>query len=363
MKIGILGCRGIPNHYGGFEQFAQYLSAGLNGRGHDVWVYNSHRHPYQESSWNGVHIIHCNDPEYKYGTAGQFIYDRNCIHDARSRQFDVLLHLGYTSDSLWHRRWPRTAVNMVNMDGLEWKRKKYNWLTRGFLKRAEKLAALHGDVLVADSLAIQEHIKLNYGKEASFIPYAAEVFLNPVAGSLNRFQLKPHQYYMLMGRMVPENNIETIIKGYLLAENKYPLLVIGDMNNRFGKYIQNRYCQPGIIYAGPLFDMEILNNLRFYSGIYFHGHSVGGTNPSLLEAMACGCRIAAHRNMFNESVLGINADYFLDEKEVAMLLRSESPAGLVEINCQANLEKVRTIYHPDKIIEAYETLMLQSLRR
>ena len=77
MKIGILGCRGIPNHYGGFEQFAEYLSKGLAERGMDVWVYNSHNHPYQNSEWNGVQIIHCYDPEFKIGSAGQFIYDFN----------------------------------------------------------------------------------------------------------------------------------------------------------------------------------------------------------------------------------------------------------------------------------------------
>ena len=105
LRIGIIGTRGIPNHYGGFEQFAQYLSLGLVQRGHDVYVYNSSNHPYKETEWNDVQIIHCKDPEPKLGTFGQFIYDLNCINDSRNRSFDVLLHLGYTSDSIWHWRW------------------------------------------------------------------------------------------------------------------------------------------------------------------------------------------------------------------------------------------------------------------
>src|SRR5215212_11623109 len=101
MKIAILGTRGIPNSYGGFEQFAEYLSLGLIDKGHEVTVYNSHNHSYQEEIWNGVKIVHCYDPEYLIGTAGQFIYDLNCILDCRKKNFDIILQLGYTSSSLW----------------------------------------------------------------------------------------------------------------------------------------------------------------------------------------------------------------------------------------------------------------------
>src|SRR5688500_15638665 len=101
MRIAILGTRGIPNHYGGFEQFAEYLSAGLVKLGHQVYVYNSHTHPYKLDVWEGVHIIHKYDPENNIGTAGQFIYDFNCIFDCRDRNFDIILQLGYTSSSIW----------------------------------------------------------------------------------------------------------------------------------------------------------------------------------------------------------------------------------------------------------------------
>ena len=102
MKIAILGTRGIPNYYGGFEQFAQNLSKYLVIKGHDVYVYNSHNHPYQENLWNGVKILHCKDPEYILGTFGQFIYDFNCILDSRKRNYDIILQLGYTSSSIWN---------------------------------------------------------------------------------------------------------------------------------------------------------------------------------------------------------------------------------------------------------------------
>src|SRR5579872_2984603 len=116
MRIGILGTRGIPNNYGGFEQFAQFLSVGLVQRGHSVWVYNSSNHPYREKKWEDVNIIRCSDWENYIGSTGQFDYDYNCLKDARKRGFDVLLQLGYTSNSVWHRRWPKDALNVINMD-------------------------------------------------------------------------------------------------------------------------------------------------------------------------------------------------------------------------------------------------------
>ena len=120
VRIAILGTRGIPNHYGGFEQLAEYLAPGLVAAGHDVTVYNSHNHLYQEKSWKGVHIRHCHDPEYMLGSAGQFIYDLNCLIDARRQQYDVILQLGYTSSSIWGWLFPRKSKIIYNLVGLVW---------------------------------------------------------------------------------------------------------------------------------------------------------------------------------------------------------------------------------------------------
>ena len=110
MKIGIIGTRGIPNFYGGFEEFAQHLSELLVKRGYEVSVYNPHIHPYKESNWRGVEVIHCYDPESKIGTIGQFIYDFNCILDSRNRGFDIILQLGYTSSSIWNWIFPKKSL-------------------------------------------------------------------------------------------------------------------------------------------------------------------------------------------------------------------------------------------------------------
>ena len=125
MKIAILGTRGMPNNYGGFEQFAEYLSVGLVNNGHEVFVYNSHNHPYKKNIWNGVNIIHCYDPEYLIGTPGQFIYDLNCIVNCRKYNFDIILQFGCTSSSFWSRIMPHKSILVANMNGIEWKQSKF----------------------------------------------------------------------------------------------------------------------------------------------------------------------------------------------------------------------------------------------
>jgi glycosyltransferase involved in cell wall biosynthesis len=360
LKIGILGTRGIPNHYGGFEQFAEHLSVGLTLRGHDVAVYNSSLHPYKEKEWNSVQIIHCRDWEHKIGTAGQFLYDLNCINDARIRNFDILLHLGYTSDSVWHWRWPKKTINIVNMDGLEWQRSKYNKPTQRFLKWAESLAANNADKMIADSPGIQEHLFKTYGKKPVYIPYGAEIFSEPEPAVLAKYQLLPQQYFLLIARMEPENNIEMIIQGHLASGHKYPLFIIGNITNRFGKYLTRKYSDPAIKFSDAIYNQAELDNLRYYSSLYFHGHSVGGTNPSLLEAMACGCRIAANDNQFNRAVLQDGADYFSSSGDVANIINTAKSILTINEWKQEYREKIRTIYNQDKITDAYENLMLNA---
>jgi len=362
MKIGISGTRGIPNNYGGFEQFAQYLSLGLLKRGHEVWVYNSNQHPYKEKEWKGVLIIYCRDWEHKIGTWGQFFYDLNCINDARKRNFDILLHLGYTSDSIWHWRWPKKTINIVNMDGLEWKRSKYSKATQRFLRWAESLAAKNAQILVADSPGIQEHLLTTYGKLAEYIPYGAKVFTDFDPTILAKYKLLPHQYFLLIARMEPENNIEMIIQGWLAANHSFPLFIIGNITNKSGKYITANYNHPNIKFSIPIYDHQELDNLRYYSTLYFHGHSVGGTNPSLLEAMACGCSIAAHNNIFNRAVLQNESFYFSTADELSRIISASKDALLIDQRKKINTEKIRTVYNQEKIIEAYEKIMLDACK-
>lgn len=320
MKIAILGTRGIPNYHGGFEQFAEFFALYLAEKGEDVYVYNSSLHPYKESTFKGAKIITCNDPENKLGTAGQFLYDLNCILDARKRKFDVILQLGYTSSTIWWWLMPAKAKIITNMDGLEWKRTKYSKKVQTFLKYAEKLGAHHSNHLISDSLGIQSYLKEKYNKDSTYIAYGANVFKTPSKDVLEEYSLQPEKYSLLIARFEPENNLEMILDGVVLSKNSEPFLVIGKHETPFGEYLKNKFSPyKHIRFIGGIYNLEALNNLRYYSRIYFHGHSVGGTNPSLLEAMASNCLICANKNEFNKGVLKENAYYFSTKEEVSKL--------------------------------------------
>lgn len=323
MKIAILGTRGIPNFHGGFEQFADFFAVYLAKKGVDVYVYNSSLHPYKESNYKGVNIITCKDPEDKLGTPGQFLYDLNCILDARKRNFDIVLQLGYTSSTIWWWLMPKRAKIVTNMDGLEWKRTKYSKKVQNFLKYAEKLGAIHSDHLISDSLGIQTYLKKKYNKDSTYIAYGANVFETPDETILKKHNIHKENYSMLIARFEPENNLEMILDGVAASSIEESFLVIGKHETAYGEFLKNKYkTYSNIIFTGGIYNFEELNNIRYYSRLYFHGHSVGGTNPSLLEAMASNCLICANDNEFNKGVLKKNAFYFSNYKEVKELYSS-----------------------------------------
>ena len=358
MRIGILGTRGIPNHYGGFEQWAKYLSQGLVERGCEVFVYNSHNHPYQEKKWNGVNIIHCYDPEYKIGTAGQFIYDLNCIIDSRKRKLDVILQLGYTSSSVWGWLLPRRkSLVYTNMDGFEWKREKFSGKVQKFLKQAEKLAVYFSDYLIADSPIINDYYDEHYKKPVEYIPYGAVLFSGEDVKKITEFDVEPYKYNLLVARLEPENNIETIIEGVLKSETSQPLLVVGNYEIPHGQYLYSKYyAEEKIRFLGSVYDLEKLDNLRHFSNLYFHGHSKGGTNPSLIEAMASSAMICAHDNPYNKSVLQENALYFKTANDITALIKNGASKEAYKEFIEPNRNRVTDKFLLNNIIQSYYNL-------
>jgi len=361
MKLAILGTRGIPNNHGGFEQFAEYLSQHLVSNGHEVYVYNSHSHPYKKKIWNGVTLIHKYDPENQIGTAGQFLYDLNCVLDSRKREFDVILQLGYTSSSIWGWLLPAKTVIITNMDGLEWKRSKYSKSVKRFLKFAEKLAVRKSDYLVSDSLGIKSYLKRKYNVDSKYIAYGAELFFETSEKYLELYTVEKYNYDILIARLEPENNIETILDGVVKLGNETPFLVIGKHETNFGEYLKKKYRKvENIRFLGGIYNIEHLNNLRYFSNLYFHGHSVGGTNPSLLEAMASNALIVAHNNIFNKSILAENALYFVNSDDVKKQLSIDRREHLKKI--ENNREEITVKFKWSLINSHYEEFILKSIK-
>ncbi|MES2418183.1 MAG: DUF1972 domain-containing protein [Bacteroidota bacterium] len=357
LNIAILGTRGIPNHYGGFEHISQHLATGLVEKGHLVTVYNSHNHPHTENNWRGVQIIHVYDPEHFMGTAGQFIYDFNCLLDARKKNFDVILFMGYTSSSIWGSLFPKRTIIISNMDGLEWKRTKYSKPVQHFLKYAERLAIKYSQFYIADSIVIQSYLKDKYQVTSEYIPYGADLYAIP---NHEKLEMPEEPYFLLMARMEPENNIEMILTGFSRSRTKRILKVLGNTQNKFGKWLTKKFEQDlRIQFMGPNFDPFAVNDLQHWSYLYFHGHSVGGTNPSLLQAMANGAPIAAHRNAFNEAVLQHGAFYFSNAEEVTKIVENLPQTAAVQQMKAHNLQQIRLQYNWPKVIEAYEEFILK----
>ena len=359
LKIAIPGTRGIPNQYGGFEQLAEHLSVGLVEKGHSVTVYNSHRHPFTGKKWKNVNIVHCHDPENWMGTAGQFIYDLNCIWHSRKQEYDILFFPGYTSSSVWGLLYPKKTVIISHMDGLEWKRSKYSRPVQQFLKYAEQLAVKYSQFYIADSASIQSYLKNKYNISSNYIPYGAEIYNNENTAYLKEFKVIPDNYYMLMARMEPENNIAMILEAFHQSSSAKKFLVLGSTANKFGRKIVEKFSgDPRILFAGAVYDAVKTHSLKYYSSVYFHGHSVGGTNPSLLEAMSSRALVAAHYNPFNQEVLQQNALYFTSVNDIKNIINTAPGKELKEKMISNNLEEIKKRFNWDKVIDKYESFML-----
>lgn len=361
MRIAIIGTRGIPNHYGGFEECATQLAQRWVSMGHEVSVYNSSNHPYQEANWKGIQIISVPDPEPRLGTFGQFIFDFNAILHSRSQDYEIILQLGYTSSGIWQWLFRAKPRLVTNMDGIEWKRSKYQPTVQRFLRWSERKAAQRAHQLIADHPAIQDHLDKRFGKGSVYIPYGADEQSDYQISVLNQFHVQAGNYHLLIARTEPENNLHLILEGITLSEVELPTLVLGFKANAYGRMLEQRFRSSRILFHPGVFDDRITASLRYFSRRYFHGHSVGGTNPSLLQAMADQCLIYAHDNVFNRYVLGENARFFSKAEDIAQQLQNPLSPLDVALWKKNNLERIRREYSWDSIAEQYELVFQQLL--
>jgi glycosyltransferase involved in cell wall biosynthesis len=359
MKVAILGSRGIPNRYGGFEELAEKLAIGLANLGHEVLVYNPSDHPVKGWHHQGVTLVRIFNPENVLGSFGQFIYDFGASLHTRFAKPDVILELGYTSSSIWLWLLPSKSRVITNMDGLEWMRSKYSVPVRKFLKLAEKWAAKHSHLLIADNPEIEHYLHQGFSNQVVYIPYGADLpkDFDPTVPA--KYGVKAGNYHLVIARMEPENHVAEILEGVHSSTSEEPILVVGKLNSYGRNLKSNYYNDKRIIFLGAIYDKEILNSLRYHSRLYFHGHSVGGTNPSLLEAMACGCRVVAHNNAFNRNVLKNNAHYFVTASDIAHHIDQPFEAAVWEKHSRRNISTIRDNFNWRIIVEQYEVAMQQ----
>jgi len=356
MRIAILGTRGIPSQYGGFEKCAERIALCLAERGHEVVVYNSHNHANQKVLWNGIRIVHIHDPEFKFGGLGRLIFDYKCMGDLKKQNCDIILQFGYRSSMLWGFKMPRYISLVTNMGGLEWSRSKYGFLSSKLVILAEKLAVYNCDNLISDSLGIQSYLLKKFRKISQYIPYGADIFNDPNEAALEKFKVLRFKFDLFIGSLEVENSLEIILDGVVKAQADRDFLVVGNCLTKNGKILTNKYKKyANIKFLGGIYDEKELNNLRYFSNLYFHGQTLGKASPLLLEAMGCRSLISANDNIFNRSILGNDALYFQTVEDITQQMKAayrENPEHNHYLN--NNAFKIKNYYSWKNIGERYE---------
>ena len=361
-RIAILGSRGIPARYGGFETFAEELAARLADAGHEVSVFCEGRGG--PATHRGARLVHVAVP--RLGPLSALVYDALCLWKAR-RGYDVVYMLGYGAALFCG--WPRRSGTelWINLDGREWKRAKWGWLARTWLRAMERRALRVADRLVFDSAAVQsEVVGPADDPRASVIAYGAE--LDSAAAPvemLSGLGLASGTYDLVVARLEPENHVLEILEGVRLSGSARPLAVVGDLAGPYAQRCERAAAAPGgprVEFLGSIWDRSLLTTLRRHACVYVHGHGVGGTNPSLLEALAEGCVVVAHENPYNREVLGELGTYFSDAPGLAEELRrvERLPAEERARSAAAGRARIAERYSWERIARLYMELLAPS---
>ncbi|MBV8465233.1 MAG: glycosyltransferase [Burkholderiales bacterium] len=317
--LRILGTRGIPAAHGGFETFAEALALYLVEHGWRVVVYcqEDGEGPITEDRWQGVERVHI--PVRQQGPLGTIVFDwRSTRHAARHG--DLCLTLGYNTAVFSALLRLKGIPNLINMDGIEWRRQKWGRVAKAWFYLNEIAGCLLGNHLIADHPGIKAHLgRVVSGSKITMIPYGADRFDEVDSAPLDAFDLKPGQYCLLIARPEPENSILEIVAAYASKPRAMPLVVLGQYTPEHNAYHGRVLAQASgdVRFIGAVYDKAIVNALRAHCRLYVHGHQVGGTNPSLVEALGAGSPVLAHDNHFNRWVAGDAARYFRDQATCA----------------------------------------------
>lgn len=359
MKLAILGSRGIPARYGGFETFAEELAVGLCARGVEVTVFCETNSDSQPNSLRGVTLRYVSAPQL--GPLKTILYDAKCIWAAR-KGFDVVYMLGYGAAPfcIIPRFWG--SIVWINPDGLEWARAKWGLMARTYFHVMEWISLRVANRIVADADAIEASLISRHGKLSccTVIPYGCEVVEDaPSIEPLAPWGLAPGSYYLLVCRLEPENHVLEILQGFQRSQSTRTLIVLGNHQ------VENDYVaalrevkDTRIKLIGAIYENKALTALRYHAFGYFHGHSVGGTNPSLLEAMGCGNLIVAHDNPFNRETLAAGGLFFKTQLDLAEIVDSIEKQSIDADSLRAGARvRASSHYRWPEIIDRYAALL------
>lgn len=319
-KIAIIGTVGVPALYGGFETLLENLLDYLPDP-FDVTVFcEADAYPTRLETYKDAQLVYI---DFKANGLQSIFFDALSILKAFSKN-DFLLILGVSGTVMLPFIKPFCQAKIVtNIDGMEWKREKWGRLQKRFLKLSEKLAVRYSDLVIADNYYIQEYVANTYGVAATLIAYGGDhVSLSVDSDKLENYNLSTDGYFFTVCRIEPENNLEMMLQGFLESEISLPYVIVGNWQaSKFGKSLRKKYQnESSLRLLDPIYDQRELDQLRSNCYFYLHGHSAGGTNPSLVEAMYLGLPIISYDVPYNRSTTHDLALYFSDKDSLGDIL-------------------------------------------
>jgi glycosyltransferase involved in cell wall biosynthesis len=355
-KVAIVGTVGLPAKYGGFETLADFLTLHL-AQQYELTVYCSSKDCEDTPKmYNGAQLRYV---PIRANGVQSILYDVVSIFRAL-RYADTILILGVSGCVVlpFLKRLSRRRF-VVNIDGLEWKREKWSGFAKWFLKLSEKLAVSSADFIITDNKVIQDYVLSEYSKPSSLIAYGGDQASNIAINydTPTRYPFLKQSYAFSVCRIEPENNLHMILEA-ASQSSALPLVVIGNWDaSEYGRTLRATYSSvDGIHLLGPIYDQSDLDQLRSNCQLYLHGHSAGGTNPSLVEAMSLGLPVFAFDVGYNRETTENSAAYFSSSVELAGML-----ASLDELTLKGMGEKLAHIaarrYRWELIAAQYSKLL------
>jgi glycosyltransferase involved in cell wall biosynthesis len=369
VRIAMIGTRGVPARYGGFETALEEIGKRLAASGHEVTVYcRGERHP--EPTYEGMRLVHL--PAIRQKVVETLSHTGLSVLHAAGQRIarrgpDVALVFNAANSPLLPvLRGLRIPV-ATHVDGLEWQRDKWSGAGKRYYQTAESLAVRWSDALIADARGIQDYYRERFEAESVCIAYGAPLLSGPNVAKLREIGYEPGEYHLVVARFEPENHVHLKVEGYRASAATKPLVVVGSAPyaDTYTERVRGLAGDdPRIRFLGGVWDQELLDSL--YSGAltYLHGHSVGGTNPSLLRAMGAGTSVIAYDVVFNREVLGDSGRFFSDAKSIAREIEiAEADPGAAADRGAAAYKRAAQDYVWDDVAQEYERLCADLVAR
>jgi glycosyltransferase involved in cell wall biosynthesis len=366
MKIAMLGTRGVPASYSGFETYYEQLGARLVARGHQVTVYcRTHHITYAQPAYRGMRLVKLPTIANKY--LDTIVHSLLSSLHALTQGYDICLYaIAGNSPVTWIPRLAGQAT-VLNVDGLDWKRAKWPGPAKAYIRFAERLATILPTVYLTDSRVVQTYYRNAYGSEPPYIPYGSDVPVVPPGATLAQFGLTPRGYVLFVGRLVAENCAHHLVEAFRGLETDLKCVIVGDAPYA-AEYIRGLKMtdDPRVIFTGYQFG-QAYHELGSHAAIFVETSGVGGTHPALVEAMAFGACVVAHDTAENLETIG-DAGLSYDGARGGdalrpLLARLLADSALVEDYRRRAAARAAAVYSWEAVTDSYEALFRSLLRK